>query len=102
MSGKYRDPLYMQKYNKKFGRLTRLKHRYGITEREWSKLFRAQRKRCAICRTKQAQWVTDHKSGTRHVRGVLCRQCNTGLGMFRDNPSLLRAAAVYIEIGDHT
>lgn len=29
--------------------------------------------------------------------GWLCAQCNTGLGMFRDNPDVLRRAAAYVE-----
>lgn len=37
----------------------------------------------------------DHTSGA--VRDLLCTRCNQGLGFFRDNPALLRAAADYIE-----
>ncbi len=39
----------------------------------------------------------DHKHGTRIVRGALCNNCNTGLGMFGDEPARLRAAADYLD-----
>jgi hypothetical protein len=35
--------------------------------------------------------------GTQAARDWLCRRCNAGLGLFRDNPAALRAAADYIE-----
>jgi hypothetical protein len=37
----------------------------------------------------------DHKTGQK--RGLLCSSCNGGLGFFRDNPTLLRLAAFYLE-----
>ncbi len=37
----------------------------------------------------------DHKTGV--LRGRICLDCNRGLGAFKDDPELLRAAATYIE-----
>ena len=31
-------------------------------------------------------------------RGVLCRQCNRALGMFRDSPTILHSALEYLEL----
>lgn len=51
---------------------------------------------CAVCYEKPATSVDhDHKTG--QVRGLLCRNCNTGLGMFGDNPELMLAASAYIK-----
>ena len=39
----------------------------------------------------------DHDHVTHRPRDLLCGRCNVGVGMFRDDPALLRAAAEYIE-----
>jgi Autographiviridae endonuclease VII len=53
---------------------------------------------CAICglRTEKPLCI-DHNHATNEFRGLLCRNCNQGLGHFRDNPELLRKAAKYLE-----
>lgn len=50
---------------------------------------------CAICRSAPAVHV-DHDHGTGAVRALLCFNCNGGLGQFRDDPEILRAAAEYV------
>jgi hypothetical protein len=61
-------------------------------------IWLAQDKRCAICQIEiPFNGHMDHDHLTLKLRGMLCRNCNPGLGQFKHNPILLRAAADYIE-----
>lgn len=75
-----------------------LKHHYGLTPQRYEEMLHAQKGMCAICDTKPGmrELGVDHDHATGKVRALLCMSCNTGLGMFRDNPVLLRRAAKYL------
>ncbi len=98
---------------KALGKAYRHKHRARIRRymREWANknrtekrlaILRVQGGKCAICGTtapgKQG-WMLDHCHRTRYIRGVLCCNCNWGLGHFKDSHRLLRRAITYIHIG---
>lgn len=55
---------------------------------------------CPICTT-DTKLVADHCHTTGLTRDPICRKCNMGLGLFHDNPTLLRAAASYLERHAH-
>ena len=44
--------------------------------------------------------VSDHCHSTGLLREFICGQCNSGLGMFRDNKDALFAAAMYLQKHD--
>ena len=46
----------------------------------------------------QKKLVPDHDHTTNRLRGALCRDCNTALGLLKDNPFTLRTLASYIEM----
>ncbi|MEO3870880.1 endonuclease domain-containing protein [Nonomuraea sp. B12E4] len=73
-----------------------LKRRYGITEDDFERMLARQGGLCAICRVVPGTFV-DHSHETGLVRGVLCFNCNNGLGHFTDNTVLLELAALYLE-----
>ncbi len=70
--------------------------RYGLTDAELRELRVDQDDCCAICREPHPQHL-DHDHSTGLVRKWLCQRCNHGLGLFRDDPAVLRAAASYVE-----
>lgn len=55
------------------------------------------RKKPRSSETQRMSWDHDHKTGK--FRGWICHDCNTSLGKAKDNPSLLRRMAEYIETG---
>lgn len=80
-------------------RETRRLREYGISRAEQQALHQEHSKGCAICR---APWdegpcCFDHDHATGEVRGLLCRTCNIILGLAKDSPSRLRAAAAYLD-----
>ncbi|MFJ8362554.1 endonuclease VII domain-containing protein [Streptomyces sp. NPDC093984] len=78
------------------GRQGHLKRQYGITEAERDELIASQAGVCCICLSAPAAHV-DHCHETGRVRGVLCFNCNFGLGLLRDDPEAMNRAADYLE-----
>lgn len=68
------------------------KKRYGLTSQEADTL----KTKCELCGTTE-QLHIDHNHETGEIRGVLCTNCNRGLGHLKDSPVLLRKAAEYLE-----
>jgi hypothetical protein len=76
--------------------------RYGLELEQFNKLRVAQKFACAICGLPESSNLhgvlyIDHSHETHKVRGLLCLECNNGLGKFRDNPALLARAIEYLK-----
>lgn len=85
-------------------RTRRILRRYGAPTDEIEDLLAAQGGGCAICgRTRtEAEPVfhVDHDHAapeSESYRGLLCGQCNAGIGYFADDPERLRSAIAYLE-----
>jgi hypothetical protein len=66
---------------------------------EFQEKSREQKKRCAIC-DMEAYLVIDHNHQTNQVRGLICSQCNTGIGLLGDSPERLMKAVEYLTQAD--
>ena len=69
--------------------------KYNLSVERYNQMVTEQDGRCAICNSIGALYI-DHCHDTLIVRGLLCLQCNTALGNFRDNPYLLQKAIEYL------
>ena len=76
---------------------TDLLRTYGLTPEEYNSLWDKQNGGCVICGSTEKKLCVDHCHNTGVVRGLLCTNCNQGLGQFKDDPGLLRSAATYLE-----
>lgn len=82
--------------------------RYGLTPEQFDAMLAEQRGVCAVCGTDDPgdgkAWRIDHdhrccpsgRSCGKCVRGLLCHQCNAGIGYLRDDPAVLAAAIDYL------
>src|SRR3954447_26448589 len=70
--------------------------KYKITKKALAELRAAQGDACAICCEPSPEHL-DHDHETGATRALLCQRCNQGIGLLRDNPEILRAAADYVE-----
>ena len=80
---------------------------YGLTPEAFDGLLQAQEGRCQICRCVLFLEVdrkgrsdavhVDHEHTSGRVRGLLCSDCNRGLGCFHDREEVLISAAQYIK-----
>ncbi len=101
------DPEYKAQM-KLAARANKLKTYYNLSIAEFEAMHEAQNRLCSICQKPNLQKCHegrlvidhDHRTGTSRrgkIRGLLCGFCNTGLGYFKDNPTLLIKAANYLE-----
>jgi len=76
---------------------------YRITPEDYGKLYASQYGGCAICGASiPEEWEKgvhiDHCHESKKVRGLLCPNCNVGLGMFNDDVGLLSKSIEYLNV----
>lgn len=70
--------------------------KYGLRESDYAFMLEFQKNSCGICQTHQSalsrSLVVDHCHQTGRIRGLLCSNCNTALGLLKDSrQSIARA-----------
>lgn len=82
------------------------KRNYGIDDALLEKMKEEQDYKCYLCSSEgflignnnhNEKLAVDHDHTTGKVRKLLCHNCNRALGLFKDNATLMRKAAEYVE-----
>ena len=78
-----------------------LLEKYNLTLDEWNKLYDEQNGCCKICKRHESEFkyglAVDHCHDTDKIRGLLCANCNRGLGYLKDSVELLELAIQYLK-----
>lgn len=83
--------------NREKYRLRHLLKEYGLSIEQYNEILHRQGGVCAICKKTPEKFHVDHDHQTGQVRGLLCSPCNVVLGLMKDLPERLRAAAAYLD-----
>jgi Autographiviridae endonuclease VII len=81
-----------------------IKKTYGITTEQYEKMVSQRCGRCDICGREpngtnhvEQSLVIDHDHETGAIRGLLCNNCNSGMGILGDTVEHLEAALQYLK-----
>lgn len=103
----WRGLTYCRECSKVVGHAGNLK-RFGLTVEDYIDMEKSQNGVCAICKDPEMnkrRLSVDHDhaccpgSGScgKCIRGLLCSNCNTALGNFKDNLETIKAALAYLQ-----
>lgn len=100
----YNDKWHQQNKEKKrdSSRWWSIQNKYGLTKEDYLKLLSNQNNGCKICGLTSSENLhnylyVDHCHNTNQIRGLLCKDCNSLLGMAKDNISILENAIKYLK-----
>lgn len=91
-------------YEKIKARKPHLRLKYGITLEQYDEMRAMQQFRCKTCNKHETEMRTplhvDHCHISGKIRGLLCKKCNTALGMVKDSKEVLKNLIIYLEGND--
>lgn len=95
---KYKKEWYQK--NKEQARQYQILKTHGLLHKDWLLIWEEQGDKCAICGElfyKPSNACIDHNHETGEIRGLLCKKCNFGIGLFNDDIKLLKKAIKYLK-----
>jgi len=84
--------------HKNYNKIRRYK-KYNLSLEEFNLLLTKSQNACQICKRKEDLCI-DHCHKTNKVRGILCKNCNTGIGMLQDDIEVLSKSIAYLEMAE--
>ncbi len=83
-------------------KIRQISNKYNISKEEYQNLLTKQNYKCKICSLEYQKCpfgtlCVDHCHKTNKVRGLLCSNCNTGLGLLKENISILEETIKYLK-----
>lgn len=85
---------------KKRNRDSEYRRKYSISLEQYDDMLKAQQGVCAICAAScdtGMNLAVDHCHTTNKVRALLCKNCNTALGLLKENVETMTKAINYIK-----
>jgi hypothetical protein len=83
-------------------RMYHRRYKYGLEPEDFNALLLFQGRKCGLCGTrrpgtKHGQWCVDHDHKTGKVRGLLCKRCNSAIGLLDDDLGRVDKAKSYLK-----
>lgn len=87
-------------YQKRNNHAITLRQNYGLTPRDYTLMWLAQRSGCGVCGGTQvggrSRLSVDHNHETGAIRGLLCNNCNAALGLLKEDQRRIAALSAYL------
>mgnify|MGYP001370249272 CR=1 FL=1 len=83
-------------------RFSYIRRTYGVKKEDFIRLYEAFNGRCGMCKKNLTirSACVDHSHVTNKVRGLLCRNCNVGLGLIGDTVESAKNAVEHLQRGE--
>lgn len=73
------------------------RRKFKLSDEEYTALIEKSQGHCSVCDRPLTKVCIDHDHKTGRVRGVLCNNCNTALGLVGDNTATLSKLIQWLE-----